>query len=80
MGGGLLVDLDLLLFVLPLENLACFFFLLGTSLAPDKLSDLCFLLEALVTLSNDDVTLFINRLILGHFIKHPYLPCGGSWK
>lgn len=44
------IDLDLLLCVLPLETLFCFFFLLGTSPVPDELSDLFLLFEALVTL------------------------------
>ena len=52
MAGGLLRDLDLLLVVLPLEDLVGFFLLLGTSLAPDTFSDLFRLFEALVTLLN----------------------------
>ena len=67
-GGGLLLDLDLLLCVLPLDDLAGFFFLLETSLAPDKLSDLFLLFEALVTLLKVEVTFILKLTIRKTFI------------
>jgi hypothetical protein len=72
MAGGLLRDLDLLLVVLPLEDLVGFFLLLGTSLAPDTFSDLFRLFEALVTLSNVDIIFILLYKIFSQPDNTPF--------